>query len=502
VNTPSGSSPGRRRRADLFEEGWLARAIFDQLPVTVWIKDLDGRYLGCNHRFASAFGAPESDIIGRRDADYHDVTVGNAYRRQDRLVVSSGKPVVFEEAVVDKTTGQRMRWETTKVLVRDLDGEPFAILGVGFDITERDATQTRLVTQTERFEAAERLAGFGSFDEDVRAGTSEWTPGMYRIFGVDPATARGGIDEAIERIHPDDRARVTDFVRTAYRTGEAFTIEHRIVVDGHVKHVEARSEYVVDEHGQVVRSFGTTHDITDRVRSEQRAETFARLIDRASDAIAIIDARSGEIVDANDKAVEQFRGTRAGLLEWRAWDLVVQVTETWWRTSVAAGHLPSVVDCDIRRSDNSTVPAEVTMELIDGPQPVVIAAARDITDRIERERAAEEAADLYRGLINGTIDGFALCDLAGTIVDVNVRYCELTGFSRDELIGRQIHELDTEQDPAVLARRTERIAANGAQVFQTEQRHRDGTTWPAEVSVSSSPASGGRLFVFIRDRSE
>lgn len=468
----------------------------------MWLKDLDGRYLGCNSRFASAFGAPESDIIGRRDADSHDATADRAYRHQDRLAVSSGKPVVFEEAVIDKTTGQRMRWETTKVLVRDLDGEPFAILGVGFDITERDATQTRLIAQTERFEAAERLAGFGSFDEDVRAGVSDWTPGMYRIFGIDPATGQSGVDAAIDRIHPDDRARVTDIVRTAYRTGEAFTIEHRVVVDGDVKHVEARSEYVVDEHGQVVRAFGTTHDITDRVRSEQRAESFARLMDRASDAIAIIDARSGEIVDANDKAVEQFRGTRAGLLEWRAWDLVVQVTETRWRTYGAAGQLPSVVECDIRRSDGTTVPTEVTMELIDGPRPVVIAAARDITDRVARKRAAEEAADLYRGLIDGTIDGFALCDLTGTILDVNVRYCELTGFSRDELIGRRIHELDAEQDPAVLARRTERIAEHGAEVFRTEQRHRDGTAWPAEVSVSASPTSGGRWFVFIRDRSE
>lgn len=502
VTTTDGSSTGPDDRADPFEEPWVARAILDQLPVALWLKDLDGRYLGCNQMFASAFGVPESDLVGRRDGDFHDADTNRAYRRQDRLAITSGMPVVFEEAVVDRTTGARMRWETTKMLVRDANDEPFALLGLGVDITERDAVQNQLIAQTERFEAAERLASFGSFDEDVRTGTSQWSPGMFRIFGVDPHSGATGIDEAFRRIHPDDRSSVMDVVKASYRTGEPFTIEHRIVIDGDVRHVEARSEYDLDEHGQVIRAFGTTHDITDRVRSEQRAESFARLMDRASDAIAVIDARTGELIDANDKAVEQFRTDRSALLDLHVWDLIDQVTPTWWTTEVAGGSIPATLECDIRRRDGSSIPAEVTMELIDGARPVVLAAARDISDRLERERAAKEAADQYHGLISGTIDGFALCDLSATIVDVNDRYCELTGYARAELLGRPIHDLDAGADTATVARRAARIAVRGGEVYETEQRHRDGSTWPSEVSITYSPASGGRFFVFVRDLSD
>ncbi|MEQ9164445.1 MAG: PAS domain-containing protein, partial [Ilumatobacter fluminis] len=339
-----GSHSGRDDHTHPFTETWIARAILDQLPVALWVKDLEGRYLGCNQRFASAFGKPEAQIIGMHDADHHDESVASAYDRQDRLAVSSGMPVTFEEDVTDTTTGEQMRWETTKMLVRDAEGEPFAILGVGFDITERDAVQNKLIAQTERFEAAERLASFGSFDEDVRIGVSQWTPGMFRIFGVDPELGRSGIEQALERIHPDDRAAVAGVVETSYRTGEPFTIEHRILVDGDVRHVEARSEYDLDEHGQVVRAFGTTHDITDRVRSEQRAESFARLMDRASDAICIIDARSGDLVDVNDKAVEQFGATRVELLQRSVWDIVEELTPTWWRDDIASGRVPTLAE--------------------------------------------------------------------------------------------------------------------------------------------------------------
>ncbi len=499
VANADGSHSGRDDHTHPFTETWIARAILDQLPVALWVKDLEGRYLGCNQRFASAFGKPEAQIIGMHDADHHDESVASAYDRQDRLAVSSGMPVTFEEDVTDTTTGEQMRWETTKMLVRDAEGEPFAILGVGFDITERDAVQNKLIAQTERFEAAERLASFGSFDEDVRIGVSQWTPGMFRIFGVDPELGRSGIEQALERIHPDDRAAVAGVVETSYRTGEPFTIEHRILVNGDVRHVEARSEYDLDEHGQVVRAFGTTHDITDRVRSEQRAESFARLMDRASDAICIIDARSGDLVDVNDKAVEQFGATRVELLQRSVWDIVEELTPTWWRDDIASGRVPTLAECTILRSDGGRVPADVTMELIDGARPVVVAAARDITDRVERERAAREAADQYHGLIDGTIDGFALLDLTATIVDVNDRYCELTGWSRDELIGRRLDELDATSDPTDVARRAARIAVTGGEVFETDQWHADGTTWPSEVSITYSSASGGRFFVFVRD---
>ncbi|TDT15107.1 PAS domain S-box-containing protein/diguanylate cyclase (GGDEF)-like protein [Ilumatobacter fluminis] len=497
--TADGSHSGPNDHTDPLTESWMTRAILDQLPVALWVKDLAGRYLGCNQRFASAFGKPESEIVGMHDAEYHDESTAAAYDRQDRLAFSSGMPVTFEEDVTDTTTGRQMRWETTKMLVRDADGEPFAILGVGFDITDRDAVQNQLIAQTERFEAAERLASFGSFDEDVRTGVSEWTPGMYRIFGVDPELGRSGIEEALEKIHPDDRATVSNVVNTSYRTGEPFTIEHRILVDGDVRHVEARSEYDRDEHGQVIRAFGTTHDITDRVRSEQRAESFARLMDRASDAICIVDAGSGDVIDVNDKAVAHFGTPRTEMLQLKAWDIVEELTPSWWQDQVGSGRVPSILECTLLRSDGSAVPAEVTMELIDGVRPVVIAAARDITDRVERERAAREAADQYHGLIDGTIDGFALLDLTATIVDVNDRYCELTGWSRDELIGRRIDELDANSDPADVARRAARIAVKGGEVFETEQWHADGTTWPSEVSITYSPASGGRFFVFVRD---
>ena len=49
------------------------RTLLNALPDLVWLKDPNGVFLGCNHRFESYFGAKESDIVGKTDQDFVDI---------------------------------------------------------------------------------------------------------------------------------------------------------------------------------------------------------------------------------------------------------------------------------------------------------------------------------------------------------------------------------------------------------------------------------------------
>ncbi|TDT15963.1 PAS domain S-box-containing protein/diguanylate cyclase (GGDEF)-like protein [Ilumatobacter fluminis] len=483
---------------------WLGLAVLEHLPAAVWLKDLDGRYLGCNEAFGRYFGAPESEIVGRVDVDFVDEQTAALFRQQDRLAMSSDRPVSNEEWVVSATDRSRMLWETTKRLLRDDRGNPIGVLGVAFDITERARDHQALEERSDALDEAERLAHIGSWSVDIVAGTTTWSTEMYRILGVQPGVFEPSADSIRSVLHPADAEAFDHAVAEAARERRAFAVEHRIVVGDEVRHVEHRGRFDHDEFGVVVRQHGTLQDITERVRETRRAERFARLVDRAADAVALIDVETGRLIDCNQKACDEFGGTREQVLALHAWDLVEDVSDWLWPAiadSVNDSNRP--FRCNIRRLDQTIVPTEAMMERFDDDgRDVIVAAARDISDRVERERLVRESAQQFEALVRSAKDGFAMTDADGQILDVNGEYCAQSGFARSDLIGRSFVELDELTTPADALARRDRIKATGGQIFQTVHRRADGSTWPVEVSVSYGPMSGGRFFAFFRDLTE
>jgi PAS domain S-box-containing protein len=65
----------------------------------------------------------------------------------------------------------------------------------------------------------------------------------------------------------------------------------------------------------------------------------------------------------------------------------------------------------------------------------VVAAARDVTERNQLEEQLRESQAYNRGLIEASVDGLITVDPTGTISDVNARMCQMTGYSREELMG-------------------------------------------------------------------
>jgi PAS domain S-box-containing protein len=78
----------------------------------------------------------------------------------------------------------------------------------------------------------------------------------------------------------------------------------------------------------------------------------------------------------------------------------------------------------------------------------VFAGARDITDQKKLEQQLREQQAYNRGLIESSVDGLVTVDPAGTISDVNDRMCQMSGYSRTELIGASFAGHFTEPERA------------------------------------------------------
>ena len=127
----------------------------------------------------------------------------------------------------------------------------------------------------------------------------------------------------------------------------------------------------------------------------------------------------------------------------------------------------------------------------------VFAAARDVTARKQAEARAQAAADQYEALLATTTDGYWRFDNDGKILNVNAAYCNMTGYTRDELLRMRIPQVAT-RTPDEVAAIIRKIKSTGFQRFPSKHRRKDGSLVELEISVSYVRALDQYL-LFARD---
>ena len=140
---------------ELAESTYLLQKVIDTLPIRVFWKDRNLNYLGCNPAFAQDAGkqAP-SELIGRDDFAMGWTPQADRYRADDQQVMDSGQPRLdYEEP--QTTPDNRIIWlRTSKVPLRDAEGNVFGVLGIYDDITQRKEAEAELEQAASVFQHA------------------------------------------------------------------------------------------------------------------------------------------------------------------------------------------------------------------------------------------------------------------------------------------------------------------------------------------------------------
>ena len=236
-------------------------------------------------------------------------------------------------------------------------------------------------------------------------------------------------------------------------------------------------------------------DITREERSlralQQREAQFSRIFHASPDAIVIVRAADGLIMDFNAGLTRLLGYQREDLIGVSAREFTAQVDAD--AVSALLNELRERGECldqelAVRDAFQHTLQIELSMRFIEiDSELCVLAIARDISDRIASELALKESERKFAQVFAQSPDGIVIISLAdGTIYDANDAFVRSSGWQREELLDRPVSDFNAFHDPSEMASMSKRVTVDGAfNNLNTTFVARDGTQVPTLISGTS-----------------
>ena len=232
--------------------------------------------------------------------------------------------------------------------------------------------------------------------------------------------------------------------------------------------------------------------------------TFEALVEAVPDALLAVDAQ-GRVALANARTGALFGYSREELIGHSVETVIPDaggVIQAFLEAPAQTERLGSTWELTGRRQDGSEFPAEISLSSVDTDEGVLVTATvRDGTGRQRNEAK-------FRGLLEAAPDAILGVVADGSISLVNAQAERLFGYSREELVGQAIEVLVPDSAKSVHPARREEYFADPVPRpmgvgMQLAGRRKDGSEFPAEISLSSIHTDEGVLVsAAVRDVTE
>jgi diguanylate cyclase (GGDEF)-like protein/PAS domain S-box-containing protein len=530
----------------------LLRAALDALPLHIFVKDRESRYLFCNRSLAAVFGASSEEMAGRSDFDYFPAKLAQHFVDDDRRVMSERSTMRYEEPF--HRQGEDGWILTTKLPWFDAAGELGGVIGFFSDISARKRSEDRLRTLSRAVEQSQEAIAITDSD-----GRIEYVnPRHAELTGLSHDEAQGTQLHLLadESNTPDEQAAMWSLLRAGGVWHREFVNTRR---DGSQCWIDGLVSAITDDHGQITHYVAVKEDITERKRIEQalaRKTAIHAMLSRINGAIVKLGVRQalfaevcqialahggfvlawiGEVAADGRVRVLASAGRDdseaylAGLTVHVAAELPTGRGATGtairenrpvikerlldepatgpWREAARRHGLRSSMALPVRggefsgalsvyASEDDYFETEVVALLEEVAGDISFALAK-IAEAERRERAETQLA-LYAEVFANSSDGMTITDADNLIVAVNQSFIDITGYRADEVIGKNPSLLKSgRHDRRFYQEMWHVLAAKGSWQGEIWNRRKDGDLYPAWVTINVVRGRGGKIIHYF-----
>jgi len=281
----------KRTEAALRQSETEFRAVFEHSAIGMALVDVEGHPVRSNPALERALGYTAKELRRMAFAEFtHPEDVNRDVALSQSLLAGERDSYQIEKRFIRKN-GEITWGRMTASLIRREDGAPVFGIGMVEDVTDRKKME-------EAVRASERLRSLvynGTSDALFYVGVEG--PGRYRYLSVNPAFSQAtGLAEAQvvgrllhEVLAPETLEIVLAKFGEVVREKRTVRWEQTVTFPAGVRHGEVAMTPLCDDNGVVTNLVGTVRDVTERRQNEERILAQAKLLDRAKDAILVLD---------------------------------------------------------------------------------------------------------------------------------------------------------------------------------------------------------------------
>jgi hypothetical protein len=288
------------------------------------------------------------------------------------------------------------------------------------------------------------LSNIGSWELDAKTKKLIWSDETYKIFGYKPNEVQPTLNLILKTTHPDSKKEIRKVFDEVLNNEKISGKYSQIIIrpDGETRFLNANYVVVKDVNNKPIRVFGSVQDITQKKHAEaalsESEMKYKTLAETANDFIFIVDC--DEIVQyVNPYAARRINESPEKIVGKKLKEVFQkelyerQISNI--RTVIKTGK-PLVIETKSFFIGREIWLSTSLSPIFDDKCKVksVLGISRDITNRVIAEQSMRESEEKYRELIEQAADGIFVGDPEGNFIEVNSFACELSGYSKKELL--------------------------------------------------------------------
>jgi len=482
----------------------LMRALFEETPELVFVKDRNFRYILVNQSFAEYLGKTVGEVIGKDDIElgfsetavFGDRACGIRGWREDDRAVLAGETIHDPCSAIADASGEQRVFDTRKSPLYDSAGNNiFAVLGFSREIAESAAAdEARRQSQAKLQKITASVPGTVYQFHLHPDGSMEFSflsAGCRELFEIEPLAAQQNIDLIINMLHPEDRDDFFNSMAVSAESLEPWRWEGRIVTpSGKVKWIQGASQPEKQASGEIIY-YGLLMDVSDRKQAELKLQLYQEIFLKSNDAIAILDPQ-GYYLEQNPAYTALLGYTPSELRsETPAACMGEQAFSSAAQTLAKTGIYRGEITC-FKAGEGGTVEVEISAFAVRKEASNVVCYAivkRDITER----KLAEEKLTLYREIFLNCNDALVIIDADGFFLEQNRAHQSLLGYTDAELEAEHPRLVAGERFSVI----AKSLAENGTFRGEITNITKQGRTLAIDVAAYSVINNGGDVICHV-----